>query len=688
MEWILLAIFSALLGLHTLPRAWRTLNTDFPNYYLTAQLGRTRYDTAQAYDWRWLQREKDDRASVLHSKRFAIDQLVVGLAPITPFSTLFLWPLTRLPPLTAKHLWLLFQLAFLLPVALILKNLSRQPLRRVALLMVLCFPLQRNLLYGQFYLLLLAMLVIACWAYLRRLSGVAGTLIAIATMTKIFPAIFLLYFLRKRDFRALTAAAITLLLCIVLSIKAFGWPMHRYYLQAVLPSTLRGEALPPYFLSSSSISTLLHRLFLYEPQWNPHPWHNAPRLFAILLPTLQMLILAPAILLIHSPSEAINTRDTAPLEWSALLCATLAISTCPASYNFTLLIFPAIVLCGFLLPRSPSLAVIAVLLYLAVGYPSWNTANVDGLRAILHEPRLFFLILFTALCCWALRQASTPARFVPDLPWSIALTCLLAVSIAAGVRHQRGLQADYADRLPSSPDVLLFADPAYTVASIQTIGLLPNGYRLIETASAPAQSAAAPPDQLTFAPSTRGDWIEQSAGASQIVSSSDPSSHSILQARNPIPIPGEQPIAYIRDQLGRGQLMQQPATPLTGEDYNVLDASVAPDASFYFAATIADAQSALFHLDRDHVPRPMNLGQARYPAVSPDGRWLAFSRFQSGAWNLYLLELQNRRERRLTNASCNQVEPSWEPDSRTLLYASDCGRALGFTAICRRRVLP
>ncbi len=42
---MLLALLAAYLSARTLPRAWRTLNTDFPNYYLTAQLTREHYDT-------------------------------------------------------------------------------------------------------------------------------------------------------------------------------------------------------------------------------------------------------------------------------------------------------------------------------------------------------------------------------------------------------------------------------------------------------------------------------------------------------------------------------------------------------------------------------------------------------------------------------------------------------------------
>ena len=66
----------------------------------------------------------------------------------------------------------------------------------------------------------------------------------------------------------------------------------------------------------------------------------------------------------------------------------------------------------------------------------------------------------------------------------------------------------------------------------------------------------------------------------------------------------------------------------------------------------------------------------------------AFQSFAGGSWNLYLRDLRTGAIHRLTDAPCNQIQPSWEADSKTLLYATDCGRALWFTAIARRQFLP
>ncbi|MBB5329790.1 hypothetical protein [Tunturiibacter gelidoferens] len=71
---MLVVLLAIQMGVRTLPKAWHTLNNDFPNYYMTASLVHERYDTSRIYDWVWFQRQKDHRD---------IDQRMVGMTPLT-----------------------------------------------------------------------------------------------------------------------------------------------------------------------------------------------------------------------------------------------------------------------------------------------------------------------------------------------------------------------------------------------------------------------------------------------------------------------------------------------------------------------------------------------------------------------------------------------------------------------------
>jgi hypothetical protein len=97
------------------------------------------------------------------------------------------------------------------------------------------------------------------------------------------------------------------------SLAAFGLELNRTYLLQVLPWALRGEGADPFNLAASSLSALLHHLFIHEVEWNPHPRLHAPAVVAAGRLLLQALIFCPAILLV-------TPRDFRPLqvrlEWS------------------------------------------------------------------------------------------------------------------------------------------------------------------------------------------------------------------------------------------------------------------------------------------------------------------------------------------------------------------------------------
>ena len=181
-EWLLFALLVAHYCVRTLPVAWRTLNNDFPDYYLTANLVHEHFDTSRVYEWIWLERQKDHRV---------IDPQVVNLTPSTAFSTLILYPFAGMSALTAKRCWLVSSFGLLVATVFLLRGLTKLPVRRLALLAALSFPLRMNFAVGQYYVLLLFMLTLACYLYLRQRRFLAGVAIGISSGMKIFPVLYL-----------------------------------------------------------------------------------------------------------------------------------------------------------------------------------------------------------------------------------------------------------------------------------------------------------------------------------------------------------------------------------------------------------------------------------------------------------------------------------------------------------------
>ena len=126
-----------------------------------------------------------------------------------------------------------------------------------------------------------------------------------------------------------------------------------------------------------------------------------------------------------------------------------------------------------------------------------------------------------------------------------------------------------------------------------------------------------------------------------------------------------------------------------GPEYDPQDAAFLPDSTLIFSSK-RDGSYALYRVSlSDTVEKLAKPAcQARYPAVSPDGGWLAFSCAENGNWQLHAIELKGTDQLQFTDGECNSITPAWTPDSKSLIYATDCGRGLGLTALAEIRVLP
>ena len=58
------------------------------------------------------------------------------------------------------------------------------------------------------------------------------------------------------------------------------------------------------------------------------------------------------------------------------------------------------------------------------------------------------------------------------------------------------------------------------------------------------------------------------------------------------------------------------------------------------------------------------------PAISPDGRSIAFASDRGGSWDLYLMDLAGGPALRLTDDGAQNIHPSFSPDGRQLVYCS------------------
>ena len=698
----LLALVAAFLWRGFLP-AWKSLNTDFPDYYLVARLYHQGYPLEQVYDWTWIQRQKDHAG---------IDRPIVAFALLTPFSLLPVWPFSSLPPLQAKHYWLMVNLVLLALTGWLLSRMTTLGSRRIAVLAFLAvIPLRTNFLCGQEYVLLLFLLTVAAWVYLKRWPATSGAILAVAGALKIYPALFVFFFARKRQWRAalgLCAASLGLWL---LSIGLFGFETIRTYLVEVLPWPLRGEGQDPYSTAWNSPTALLHRLFIAEPELNPHPTIHLPAAYAFLQPICQGLIFVPFLWLMSSSCDDVAREK---LDWGCYVALLLILSTNPASYDFNGLILTSALVVGYLLNagrRREAAAVIALYAFVCFPIYRWMPKSPTGWRTLLAFPRLWGLVGLW-ICLLGVLARSSPQPLAWRLKsreagvFAAIFVALVAVGVALNLRHLKGQFKNYEARLVSTPDSQLATDPATAGEKVLFTTMTSEGYGTVSFDRGSLTALAFRLD--SFHPATalgsNLGWVELASRRSQIIrfpldtTEADPGRLNVdaEDAEKPAISQDGRWLEFIRESGGRGRLWVRNLRPDTGDPSAQLEWQLSPpdldvlDVAFFATDRIIfsarrSGQPALFTTGPylRGVSPEMPLKPRRFPAASPDGRWLAFSQLELSNWQVWIQDLHTHAERRLTDSDCNSVAPAWYPDSKTLVYATDCGRGFGLTALCR-----
>jgi hypothetical protein len=674
-EWILLAALLAVFAARGFLPAWRTLNTDFPNYYLAASLHRRGIPLDRVYEWTWFQRQKD---------YLGIPAALVGFVPSPPICALPILPLSVLSPLAAKRVWLVLNLGFLLLAFELLRRVTKLPWRWLALIFLLCVvPLRANFLFGQYYIFVLLLICAAYYSSCLNHRLTSGMLLATATSLKLFPALFLILFIWKRDWRSAAGLILGVAVLTAISVAIFGTTVHWIFLIEVLPRALRGDMVGPYNLQWSSFAALWHHLFLFEPELNPSPLLNSPVLYALAQAATATILLL-SFLLSTYPNRA---KCTVALEWATLISVLLLLSSMPASYHYCVLIFTGVVGIDELLKMGDRRKAIAFILLFAI-------ASVPpGRIGKLFLPRLVGTLALYALL---LQTVASGKGFRIARKWlAIAVLACTALTIS-NLGSVKNRTEDFGRRLSSVSTGYSASNPVAIGGQVIFTEMLDEKYAALSLQNGEVREIPFSGDVLSVGGNERG-----SVGYFELVTRQSSIVQLSLALSNPIPehlLEGQRPtvssdgrwLAFIREEQGRGTAWlieaesHWPAQLIVDGATNALDVSVTSKGDLIAAVGNVSEPHLVLVRRSTGVIEPLSgvAGPARYPAISYDGKRLAFSRRKWGSWQLVVRELASGAEQQLTHAACNATLPSWE-DTNTLLYATDCGRGFGLTAIAR-----
>ncbi|MBZ5611448.1 MAG: glycosyltransferase 87 family protein [Acidobacteriia bacterium] len=669
LRWLLRIGALAGIGVVLIPalnRGWTNVETDFPNYYTAAVLTLRHAPLRNFYDWTWFQRE-------LNYAGWGMQ--LGGYIPHSPLTMLPMLPLARLAPMTAKRVWLALNVAFLLAAIWILARLSGLPAPGLMLLAMAGYQaLSLNFVFGQYYVFVLLLLAVSFWFLLRGREFWAGSLLGAIFVLKLYAGPFLLYFAWKRQWRAAFGMAAACGVLVLASIGLHGWKDNLFYVTDVLPRALAGESTDPYAPGLATISNMLRHAFVSEPELNPHPLANLPWV-AFFLQPLATLAAAAFCLLALPRSEGRDTKRE--LAW--FLVMLLLVTPSRAPYMGVMLLIPVAFLWEQTSLRN-RVALAAVYLALTVPWPqAWSG----------WFPSVWILLgLYIALGIEYWRKLR------PMITAVMALAILLASGVSANRRlaSYRREPPQKFERIAVQPHAIYSASPAVSARGIVYESIGKGRYELVRWNHGNAEifSFDGHAFHPSVAPGGRAIYFELVDDGLSRILRYDPSRKALetvtppgLSATRPSVSPDEQRLAFIA--ADKIVLYSRGAWSAVASPAPVHDVAWWPDSERLIYSAGPSGSSQIYAMSAGGAPTQLTHGSGDHtdPAVSPDGRWLAYTVRRAGTQQIFVEELSSANAKQLTEGSCNNYSPAWEPDSSGLVFASDCERGLGLPALYR-----
>jgi Tol biopolymer transport system component len=136
--------------------------------------------------------------------------------------------------------------------------------------------------------------------------------------------------------------------------------------------------------------------------------------------------------------------------------------------------------------------------------------------------------------------------------------------------------------------------------------------------------------------------------------------------------------ASLTSSLAAGQRAAQPAPliDVTVSEGTSMSVAVSPDGR----SLAVDLQGSIWTLPAGGgaLTRITDVyGDARQPAWSPDGRWIAFFAYRDGGYDLWAVSADGGESRQLTWGPFDDREPAWSRDGTRVAFSSDRGNPLG-----------
>lgn len=347
----------------------------FPTYYTASRLLDEGEDVSRFYDDDWFSS---------NIKRYVPDVYEIYHVNM-PTTSLILLPLVKFDYSTARKIWTIFNLIILIGAVLFLiKKFSYKEfwVPMILILFLSYQPLYANFLFGQAYILILCLLIVAWYAYVSGNEKLLGIAIGLIFILKSAGFIFWLFLLVQKRWRSLVWGLAAMFIIILLSMPWIGINAWQTYAGKITDFV----SIPSLSVTAyQTLHSFFHHLTTFNQQWNPEPLINLP-LLGNLLSILSVLIIAGVSSFI---AFKINKSEMA---FGIFMVAGLLVSPASLDYHYTILLLPILILINNLQKHSTTMLWIMILILISlisVYLPYASPRLARGGWAVFAYPKLY-----------------------------------------------------------------------------------------------------------------------------------------------------------------------------------------------------------------------------------------------------------------------------------------------------------
>jgi hypothetical protein len=261
LQWVL---FAALLAFHVkygVIAGSNKMETDFPNYYLSAKMLAQHKNIDSLYTTNGLQLQLDS-AGIAAKGSFNT---------FPPSTILVMLPLANMDIGTAKNIWMLVQILCLLGIVIVCSQFIQKPFLFTANIVMLAgFSLTNDFYLGQIYIPITLLLLVSI-LYLPNFK--AGVMQGVVAAIKILPLVFLPVYFIQKNWKWLLGFAIGLMAITIVTICFTGFGFYKlYFAQSLLP-WVQGRVVgqQAFAVQYQSFEVVFNKLFTFHAVYNPQP---------------------------------------------------------------------------------------------------------------------------------------------------------------------------------------------------------------------------------------------------------------------------------------------------------------------------------------------------------------------------------------------------------------------------------